>query len=216
MAILGKEISDAQRNLISHANTHVILSWSPNWDQQKTSPNYEKILLARNLKKEETFSNILGEIMQISRQGGGIDIRNLIWQYHALGAKLAWKIYSQPNLKRVRVIQVKYLNSDNRKEILRVPNPLKGSRIWNFILNSRKVLLHHISWDTFYGKSSLFWEDSWEGIPSINKLMDTSSFNDFFIQNWGTTLHFYVDLDSHHSPWGWRWKDFPPHMSQVD
>lgn len=94
---------------------------------------------------------------------GGLGIKNLQWQNKALGAKLVWRIYKDPNRKWASILLNKYILNVNPINIFRSHSHTKGSHIWNFIIESREVINNHLTWDIGTGDMALFWEDSWGG-----------------------------------------------------
>lgn len=58
-----------------------------------------------------------------SKETRGVGLRNHAWQNNALGAKLVWRMYKEPNLKWVKILRDKYLNDNDPIGILRVGNP---------------------------------------------------------------------------------------------
>lgn len=71
---------------------------------------------------------------------GGVGLRKWKIMNEALGAKLSWSIYANPNQLWVKVMRAKYLDSMENHGIFTIKNPPRGSAIWNFIVSSRKVL----------------------------------------------------------------------------
>lgn len=78
----------------------------------------------------------------------------------------------QPHLKWVRILQAKYLISTDNTKIVRISNLPKGSRVWNFMLNCKPLILKHLTWNIHSGGNALFWEDSWCGYLGIESLID--------------------------------------------
>ncbi|GLJ18910.1 hypothetical protein SUGI_0337940 [Cryptomeria japonica] len=88
----------------------------------------------------------------------------------ALGAKLIWKIYRSLEKLWCTIIQKKYLDNDDPARILTAIDTNGGSMIWKFIKECRYIITDHISWKIGDGRRAKFWEDSWDGQESINKI----------------------------------------------
>lgn len=97
-----------------------------------------------------------------AKQVGGVGLRNWKLLNEAMGAKVIWKIYSQPNQKWVLILKHKYLDQMSRKRIFTINTLPKGSAIWNFIASYRHVITEHITLEIGNGTMAKFWTDSWE------------------------------------------------------
>lgn len=109
---------------------------------------------------------------------GGAGLKDWRRMNLAMGAKLVWNIYEEPNKLWVKIIREKYLGVSDDEGIIRIRDPPRGSTIWNFILDCRKVIHDHTSWNIGDGKKALFWKDSWNDYsPLLNdaKFVEISS-----------------------------------------
>lgn len=102
----------------------------------------------------------------------GIGIHNLDACNLALGAKLSWQMYSQPNAKWCKIVQSKYLDTSNPVRIFIAQNPPTGSTMWNFISSCRDVVLPYLSWKINNGEQALFWDDSWNIFPPHSNVQE--------------------------------------------
>ncbi|XP_059078136.1 uncharacterized protein LOC131876696 [Cryptomeria japonica] len=124
----------------------------------------------------------------------------------ALGAKLAWRIYASSEAKWARIVRRKYMSQNQREAIFREARPPKGSRISNFIRESQTLIMKYLSWDIHDGRTTLFWEDSWGGHPSIDSLKDINNVKDQMKSLWGNHVRDYMVL-ALESITGWTWKN---------
>ncbi|XP_059068379.1 uncharacterized mitochondrial protein AtMg00310-like [Cryptomeria japonica] len=107
-----------------------------------------------------------------SKEDGGVGIKNLRDQGRALGAKLVWRLFRTPHLKWARLLNQKYLNGEDPIQIFRETNPPRGSCLWNFMLDCRKIISDRLTWNLGSGDKALFWSDSWGGYKAIENLHD--------------------------------------------
>ncbi|XP_057863868.1 uncharacterized mitochondrial protein AtMg00310-like [Cryptomeria japonica] len=113
---------------------------------------------------------------------GGVGLRDWQKMNYALGAKLVWNIYSNPHQMWVKVLRTKYLDSAEDHRIVTIRNPSKGSAIWNFILECRKVVTDHLTWQVGNGAEAKLWEDSWAGHPALKDLEDFTETKEVLVQ----------------------------------
>lgn len=137
---------------------------------------------------------------------GGFGLKNLAKRNLALGSKLVWKMYKEPNLKWARLLRHKYLSNNDSLSIFRTTNPPKGSRIWNFLLDSRNLILEQLSWDVAKGDQALFWENSWGGYSVLEGQINNSIVKDNLSALWGRYVKYCIELPNNDPTLGWRWK----------
>ncbi|XP_059073459.1 uncharacterized protein LOC131874211 [Cryptomeria japonica] len=99
--------------------------------------------------------------------GGGAGLRDWKIINEAMGAKLVWQKYRKSKQRWVRILQAKYLDSREKERILIVRDPPRGSALWNFLVSCRCLITNHISWRIGDGHKANFWQDSWDGHPSL-------------------------------------------------
>lgn len=104
-------------------------------------------------------------------------------------------------------MNAKYIKNEISNNFMTVNRLPKGSRIWNFIIKCRPLVADYLSWDVHEGSSCLFWEDSWGGYPSIDRLISIQSTKDWLKLYWGIYIKDYV-VHSDQDPLGWHWKTF--------
>lgn len=124
----------------------------------------------------------------------GVRLRNQLWQNKTLGEKLVWKIYKDSNWNWDRILKVNYLDDMSLECILKVQNPPKGSRIWNFILNCRNLITNQITWNVKDGAQALFWLYSWGGYSTLDKLMGQNNLKVISESKWGIFVKDYMKL----------------------
>ena len=54
--------------------------------------------------------------------------------------------------------------------IFRMKTLPKGLENWNFIAKCRPLISKYLTWDIGKGDETFFWEDSWDGLPPIDKV----------------------------------------------
>ncbi|XP_059066513.1 uncharacterized protein LOC131857805 [Cryptomeria japonica] len=96
-----------------------------------------------------------------------MDLHNL-----ALGAKLAWRMYEQPQKTWCKIMTAKYLDSNDADRIFTVANSINGSPIWKFIWESRNIIIEHLTWKIGNDGKAKFWRDSWNGDISLAEEID--------------------------------------------
>ncbi|GLJ30873.1 hypothetical protein SUGI_0613830 [Cryptomeria japonica] len=109
--------------------------------------------------------------MCFHKESGGAGLRKMDLQNIALGAKLSWKMYREPQKLWCKIFPKKYLDIDQSDRILTVVNADRGSATWNFLWDCRSVITDHISWHIGSGSKEKFWVGSWEGEPTLNELI---------------------------------------------
>lgn len=126
---------------------------------QGAKENLEKRMMTfywQRVSKDRKLALISWEKICRPREAGDINLKLLSWLSKALGAKLVWKIYIEHNRKWVKILQKKYLSGSDPSIIFRTTNPPKGSRVWNFILDYKNLIIDHITWDVVDGNKALF------------------------------------------------------------
>ncbi|GLJ51271.1 hypothetical protein SUGI_1090530 [Cryptomeria japonica] len=141
----------------------------------KASGNVDGLLkkfLWEGSKEAKRIPLINWDTACLIQEEGRASLRKLELQNKALGAKLAWKIFKNPNRLWYRVIRYKYLDSLEEERIFTTENLEKGSPVWNFIWDSRSLLTDHLSWNIGNGRKAKFWSDSWGGEKPLKKIFE--------------------------------------------
>lgn len=115
-------------------------------------------------------------------------------------------MYKEPNRKWTKILQNKYLLGSDPSNTFRTLNPPKGSRVWNFILDYRKLILDKISLDIANGSRVQFWSDSWGGYTTLDSIPISLKIKEVLSNFWGKYLRDYIDIPSGDPILGWRWK----------
>lgn len=110
----------------------------------------------QGLAEKDRVALISWEKICKPKEYGGVSLRDQSSKNKALGAKLVWKMLNEPKIKWARILQTKYLNTNDPAEIFKNVNPPKGSWVWNFMLSCRYVIANHVSWDIYGGETTLF------------------------------------------------------------
>ncbi|GLJ14706.1 hypothetical protein SUGI_0238400 [Cryptomeria japonica] len=136
------------------------------------------------------------------REMGGVGTKNMDWQGKALGAKLVWTLYQNPKKKWARILQHKYLSNGDPSCIFRTPCPPQGSRIWNFMMNCKQLILDRLTWDVANGNKARFWGDSWGGYVALDKMNLSPIIKEVLTNPWGTQIKDYIKISSEGPAWG--------------
>ncbi|GLJ55233.1 hypothetical protein SUGI_1185060 [Cryptomeria japonica] len=81
-------------------------------------------------------------------------------------------MYKFPKKLWCRILVANYLDSNSLDKILTMANSVRGSPIWRFIWESRKLLIEHLTWKIDNGKRVWFWRDLWNGDEPIVDLFE--------------------------------------------
>ncbi|XP_059068290.1 uncharacterized protein LOC131858844 [Cryptomeria japonica] len=103
---------------------------------------------------------------------GGIGLRKMNLQNLALGMKLAWKMYSNPQKGWCKLMSLKYMNLNEPKGIFTLANLTGGSPIWKFIWESRRIITEHLSWNSSDGRKAKVWRNSWNRDKALEDEFD--------------------------------------------
>lgn len=106
-----------------------------------------------------------------------------------------WQMYSKSEQRWVRILQAKYLDNGDRERILMVENPPTGSTLWNFLVNCRSLITNHLTWRIRDGHKAIFWQDSWDGCPSLD-IRAPQRIIQKTIQHWGNKVSDFLVQDS--------------------
>lgn len=91
---------------------------------------YSKIFLWNaNRGNKEKIPLLTWEKVYLLKDLGVLGIQDLYKQNQALGKKLVWKLYKEPNSSRVALMFNKYLERGTRESIFTASSLLKGSSI---------------------------------------------------------------------------------------
>lgn len=131
--------------------------------------------------------------MCLRKIDGGVGLRKMALQNSALGAKLSWKMYIEPQKLWCRLFCCKYLDSNDPKCILIVANTVRGSATWNFLWESKNIITEHVSWQIGNGKSALFWQDSWDGHLALMDSFDDHIWINMVESCIGSYVHDYFE-----------------------
>lgn len=100
-------------------------------------------------------------------------------------------MYSNPNKKWCRIMHKNFLDIRDPKCVLTILDPPKGSTVWNFMLQSRDLVQHYISWEVHKGDDINFWDDSWQCLPPLDHQNNVDLVN-IFSAWWGVKIIDYV------------------------
>ncbi|XP_059068593.1 uncharacterized protein LOC131859082 [Cryptomeria japonica] len=138
----------------------------------KELDNLFKKFLWEGAQEKKKFPLINWDTTCLIKLEGGAGLRKMDFHNQALGAKLAWKMYSQPHKTWCKIMVAKYLDSTEAERIFTVANSIKGSPIWKHIWESGSILIEHLTWKIGNGGKAKFWRDSWNGDISLAEEID--------------------------------------------
>lgn len=101
-------------------------------------------------------------------------------------------MYTNSEAKWSRIIEDIYLDNENPTRILTVVDPPKGYVIWNFIVNSRNIILKFSSWEINDGHGVKLWVGSWNGKPPLVENQELQEVRAILSEAWGVNLLMYV------------------------
>ncbi|KAH9324526.1 hypothetical protein KI387_004704, partial [Taxus chinensis] len=151
--------------------------------------------LWQGLSEEKKLPLIIWDTLAKPKELGGVGILNLGLQNMALRAKLVWNLISNPNSLLSMVFKKKYLGASLPKSILRVANPPKGSHIWNFMIEHRSLFIFYADWKVGNGEKALFWDDPWNGYPTLGDSTTFSYIERRLLDDWGPFVSNYGELN---------------------
>lgn len=103
-------------------------------------------------------------------------------------------MYKDSDSKWVQILKNKYLNNNEDSAMLTSRNLPQGSKTWNFIKAYINLITNYISWDIHDGRSTLFWEDSWGGFPSLENIINVGHLRRSLMKNWGQCVKDYMQV----------------------
>lgn len=131
----------------------------------------------------------------------GVGIKNIRVQGKALGSKLVWRMFISPHLKWAHLLHHKYLNGGNPIQIFRETNPPRGSFLWNFMLDCRRIISDRLTWNLGSRDKALFWLDSWGGYKAINNIHDFGASCILLESHRGPLLNNYISPSEDGAGW---------------
>ncbi|XP_059078037.1 uncharacterized protein LOC131876615 [Cryptomeria japonica] len=140
----------------------------------------------------------------------GVGIRDLVIQNEALGTKLIWKLYANPQSKWAFIMLAKYLRGAPSERIFTATSLPKGSAFWKFLISCREVILPHLSWVVHNGKKAHFGDEVWNGHPALSAIRDWSPLLDILSDLWGPFVADYFNIVTSGPCLVAKWKDIPP------
>lgn len=72
-------------------------------------------------------------------------------------------MYKEPQKLWCQIMQKKYLDCEDSKQILTIANNRGGFVVWRFIWECRKLIEDYLTWKMGKGTKAKFWYDSWNG-----------------------------------------------------
>ncbi|XP_059068971.1 uncharacterized protein LOC131859353 [Cryptomeria japonica] len=149
-----------------------------------------------NVNKKGRIPLLAWDRICAPRDKGGGGVKDIGKQNLALGDKLVWKLYKQPSSKWASILFAKYLNNGSREAIFTASSLPKGSIIWNFMVECRSVIFPGLSWLVHNGRKARFWEEIWNGFPTLFSLRDWSPLMSSLKSSWGIFVADYICVDS--------------------
>lgn len=135
-------------------------------------------------------------------------IKDLHKQNTTFGTKLVWRLFSNPEAQRSKILVAKYLDNNDPKRILTIANPRRGSALWNFMLDSRPLITNHLTWLIGDGTRASFWNDSWNGYVPLNSLPGMDEAMWLTRIAYGESISSFVNIQEVRGRLEFNWKDF--------
>lgn len=108
--------------------------------------------------------------------------------------------------KWAKILYQKCLNSEDPLLLFRCKHPPKGSKSWNFMMQCPPLISKHLTWDIGNGEEALFWEDSWDGLPSPDSYNLPARIKDALTTKWGKLVSNYKHKVETNKVTSWEWK----------
>jgi hypothetical protein len=103
----------------------------------------------------------------LPKSKGGLGIRDPKLLNKTMGAKTWWRWLQQKGELWSRLWKKKYAYQIDSFDLIRMIDTSTCSLIWNSTWKNQWLIQQHNFWEICNGKVTLFWEDSWQQIPSI-------------------------------------------------
>ncbi|GLJ40125.1 hypothetical protein SUGI_0821990 [Cryptomeria japonica] len=163
-----------------------------------------KSFIWEGLWEEKKIPLINWDTTCLLKVDGGIGLRKMNLQNLALGAKLAWKMYSNPQKGWCRLMSLKYLDSHEPERIFTLANSTGGSPIWKFIWESCRIITEHLSWNLGDSRKARFWRDSWNGDKALEDEFNDQDWINEMEASMGVLVADYVEEGSPNRPIKWK------------
>lgn len=136
----------------------------------------------------------------LPKKVGGIGLRDPWHNNMTMGAKIWWKWLTNPRTPWASLWTVKYARNLPLEERIRMSEVSKGSVIWNSAIQHRDIIQKHSFWEVKYGRTTRFWEDSWQQLPNLKDIIQGISDRD--INQHDKVSHFWRShTDQDHREW---------------
>jgi hypothetical protein len=103
------------------------------------------------------------------KEQGGLGLRDPFIMNKVLSAKIWWRWLKIPKDLWARLWRKKYAPNVAEKNLIRWNEDNPGSLIWTAARQNRQLVTEHAFWEIRNGKTTLFWQDSWQQWPVLSK-----------------------------------------------
>lgn len=173
---------------LKHACLSKCHPYHPKMNPDKNRSSTKKVSLKRRETHwEQVTSDKLGGISKPIMEGG-LQVRELRFQYLTMGAKILWNIVSRNSTWRKRSLWKKYFSSARTRCLDAPPRKPKCSPIFSLYLKSLPLYTPDLSWIPGNGKQIWIWEDSILGEPSLESSIGLLNLKHFLQENGYCTL----------------------------
>lgn len=83
----------------------------------------------------------------------------------ALGGKILWRWFKSKDSLWGKIWRYKYAQGIDEQDLIRQTNLPTGSFIWNNTKAHLNMIHKHSFWEIRDGKTTYFWDDSWQQLP---------------------------------------------------
>ena len=85
-----------------------------------------------------------------------------------LSAKIWWRWLKNPTDIWAKLWRKKYAPNTAENNMIRWNGDNTGSLIWTAAKQKRQIITQHSFWEIGNGETALFWQDSWQQLPTLN------------------------------------------------
>jgi hypothetical protein len=103
------------------------------------------------------------------KEHGGLGLKDPFLMNKILSAKIWWRWLKHPKDLWARLWRKKYTPNVAERDLIRWNGDNPGSLIWTAAKQNRQLITRHAFWEIRNGRTTLFWQDSWQQWPILAK-----------------------------------------------
>jgi hypothetical protein len=124
-------------------------------------------------EKQNRFHLISWDTVKRPLVEGGLQIRDPLHANLAMGCKLLWQLYAEPNHPVSQIFKIKYLKNQSIKHFTVEKNP-KGTQAWKLCSRGIEFFRSYLYRIPGNGKNTTLWRDSVMGHPPLAEVNEIS------------------------------------------